>query len=575
MSLQFVAGTQRRFYSQDFDSEQEMGRSASKTYARHLNSRKKKKESAGRSFRNVERYGSVQHALEAGLKPKRAMRKSEKMKPKKFTGKVAMYFANTSNAPVPVITEENLEQMPKPNTIKTVKSVRVTSDDLGTGSTAPLVDFITESQKTMSPVAIQRKVDQMKKEGLKISRKLEKFDEQVEEYEETGEMQKVGKRSSKSGKMGFELEQKKEDDMDDFFEEEEEYMDEDKEGIVEGDDKDAFFEGEEEEGESIAPRRISPDEDLDDMTPATREAVLKVRKFFQGTLQWYQPAPGELAEFVATKKQKRETIPSQRTALTSATATSTRLILSGTKTSSDSVVDSSSLMASMGGKRSQKTKSKNQPKTFFDYNQVMQLASKEYEKAKRLGKETDSPLRTVAELPQICVMGRSNVGKSSLLNALMGPNFHKLRVSKTPGRTQTIQMLVVGDKMVVADTPGYGYAAASPQARREMEQRIGEYLTSKLPRRVYILVDSRRGLGNADIRLADSLEQLHIVYQIVLTKVDKKIPAEQKATIERDLKHWVSRRPCAMNEIIKTSSKEKDGVDQLRFSIYCAGGFNL
>lgn len=566
--------------------ESSLGERAAKTYSRHTKNQKKRKEAAGRAFQDVKGYGDMLHGLDSGMSTARAMRKAQKLQPKHFTGKVAMYFANTSTAPDPIITEETLESMPSPNSIRTVKSVKATNAMLGGESTDRLVDFVSEKQsELLTPTRIQSTIAQMASEGRALP-VLQRRGQDSQIFDDEPISSKRSSLSLESGSSDTQLAKNSNkivSDREALYQETEEDLDEMAEIDEFEDDDEAWdaAEGEMVEGEGgYAPRRVSPDveEDLSSLSTASREAIEKVRSMFQGSLSWYQPQDGEMSMYVALQQEKRKSIPSQRTALTSANATSVRNILGGTKSAESRIhaITEEERMAMVGEKQKvPKATRAQQPKAFFDYTQIQTLASREFAKAKRVGKQLDTPLKDVAGLPQICVVGRSNVGKSSLLNSIMGPNFKTLRVSKTPGRTQQVQMLVLNDRMVVADTPGYGYAAATPKARKDMEHRIGEYLSSKLPRRVYILVDARRGLGNADIRLADSLEQLHTVYQIVLTKVDKKQPQEQRALIEKNIQQWVSRRGCAMNEIIKTSSRERSGIDQLRLSIYLASGFKL
>lgn len=559
-------------HSEDRDAS--LGERASKTRSRYAKNSKKRKEAAGRAFKDVEGYGDMLHGVDAGLSPARAMRKAAKLQPKQFSGRVAMYFANSSNKPDPVITEENLESMPSPNSIRTVKAVKVDNDTLSTESTDPLIDFVSDKQSHMSPVQLQRTVQQMqaKNQSFPILQRKSRppsTQAQPQSQDHLTSHSEAEARASPKESLNLQREEEDvlEDEIEDFEEDDDVWNGEDEE-LDEGDEGD------------LTPRRMRPDseEDLGAMSTATREAIEKVRHLFQGTLSWYQPQDGEMSAYVAQQQEAKKSIPSQRAALTSANATSVRTILGGTKSADSHIVGlSDAERAAIVGEKQKAPKAIRavQPKAFFDYTQIQLLASRDYERAKRAGQKLDTPLKNVSKLPQICVVGRSNVGKSSLLNAVMGPKFKSLRVSKTPGRTQTVQMLVVSEKLVVTDTPGYGYAAATPKARKEMEHRIGEYLASRLPRRVYILIDARRGLGNADLRLADSLEQLHIVYQIVLTKCDKKQSAEQQALIERNIQQWVSRRGCAMNEVIKTSARERSGIDQLRLSIYLAGGFKL
>lgn len=529
------------------DSDAPWGDRAKNTRAKYDHRQKKSKSAKGRAFKDVVGYGEMLHGVEAGLSPARAMRKARKLQPKPFSGKVAMYFANTSTEPERIITEETLESMPAPNTVRTVKSIRVTSGMLGTSSTDGLVDYITDMQKTASAEAIQHHMSKLIKTAEREEAPIAALKPQVKSVD-------------RPETMLVEEEPVVEDLDEEYDEEMYEEMD---------DDDDEQVEKKEKSGEKpYRPIRIRPEEDLEYMSPATQEAVKKVRKMFQGSLTWCQPLAGEITEYFEAQRQRKATIPSQRAALTSATAMSVRSILSQTANAQSA--------AELGEKKAKnKSLAKIQPKAFFDASKISELATSDYAKSKRAGSEMQGLLKDVINLPQICVVGRSNVGKSSLLNAIMGPKFDKLRVSKTPGRTQMVQMLTVSEKLVVVDMPGYGFAAASPAARKAMEQRIGEYLTSRLPRRVFMLIDARRGIGKSDVRLADSLEQLKIVYQVVLTKIDKVTNIEQAALVEKNVADWISRRSCAMPQIIKTSSKLGSGLDQLRLAIYLACGFQL
>jgi GTP-binding protein len=491
----------------------------SKTRSRYASKDKKNKNAKGRAFRDVVGYGGMIPALEAGLKPARAMRKAKKLEPKPFSGKVAMYYANTSDTPYQEVTEATMPNLPKPNEIRTVQSLRASSDVIGSESTEKMVDFVVGRQEGVTPRQLKHQFETAITKGqfaephpsTPFTTPAAPSDDATEEYEDFDADQDI---------------------------------------------------------EEYAPRHIAPDDDSDlvGLSPTTRDAVTKVRHLFRGTLSFYQPLPGEISEFMAQKAEKLAQIPSQRTALTSATATSVRSILNGKK---DGVAPSTDMGVKLKPIRGI------QAKSFFDAGKILDLASSEFVKAKRSGKEPTTPLKQLMALPQICVVGRSNVGKSSLLSAIMGPNFKKLRVSKTPGRTQDLHMVVVSEKLAVVDMPGYGYAAASPAARKEMEARIGEYLSSKLPSRVFLLIDARRGLGNSDIRLADSLEKLHLVYQIVLTKCDKISNHEKRALTHKNITDWLRRRPCGMPEVLETSSKDRTGLDQLRVAIYLACGIKL
>ena len=566
--------------SSEGDSEAPWGDRAAQTRSRYLKNQKKSRSAKGRAFKDVVGYGDMVAGVEAGLSPARAMRKARKLQPKPFCGKVAMYFANTSTEPLPVITQETLESMPSPNSIRTVKSIRVSSDVLGSNSTNTLIDYVTEMQQnpTSTPESIQRQMSKMiqtAKEAsvslsvLQASQQQQKQQLQLQSQHQEQQRHHVSSSLSPSSSNAEHRKIAEDVNVRDMFVAKEE--EEEEEDAIFDDAQDDLMELDSESSSSgvspsYRPIRINPEEDIEFMSPQTREAVTKVRKVFQGSLTWCQPIPGEITDFFEQQRQRKATLPSQRSALTSATASSVRTILAQ---STASHVD-------LGLKKGKaKALSKLEPKRFFDISKLNELGSTGYTKTKRSGSETQGLLKDVINLPQVCVVGRSNVGKSSLLNSIMGPKFDKLRVSRTPGRTQLVQMLTVSEKLVVVDMPGYGYAAASPSARKAMEQRIGEYLTSRLPKRVFMLIDARRGVGKSDARLADSLEQLKLVYQIVLTKIDKVTNVEQAALVEKNIASWISRRSCAMPQIIKTSSKERSGLDQLRLAIYLACGFEL
>lgn len=482
-------------------------------------------------------YGDMLYGIEAGLRPQRALAMAKKLQPKRFEGKIAMYYANTSTEPDPIITEETLESMPQPHEIRTVQGVRYSSFDSGRASAHQLIDAVSGLAGKVPHTDMQQALEQKMNQERNLA---------ASHLHPTATREPAPFEDSRVAE---------EDDGQDFIDDEE---------------------TQDTEGGEIAPKWLKPDTELEEMSPATRGAVTKVRDAFSGSLHFYQPTPGEITEYFDKLKSRKGVSPSHRTALTSATATSVRGILSGNRAQESPVATEVENVKRDPSKRNLVKRSKIAPKPFFDYSKIVSMSSSDFTKSKR-AKETDlvTPLKDYINLPQICVVGRSNVGKSSLLNAIMGPNFKKLVVSKTPGRTQYIQMLNVSKKLVVVDMPGYGYAAASPQARKAMEERIGEYLVSKLPRRVFLLIDSRRGVTSADIRIADSLDQLHIVYQVVLTKIDKISSIEAMTLTEKSIKDWVNRRPCAFPEVLKTSSKSRSGIDQLRLAVYTACGFTL
>ncbi len=173
------------------------------------------------------------------------------------------------------------------------------------------------------------------------------------------------------------------------------------------------------------------------------------------------------------------------------------------------------------------------------------------------------PLESLGE---VAFAGRSNVGKSSLINALT--NQLKLaRTSNTPGRTQEINFFNLSNHGLLVDLPGYGYAAASKEKILNWNHLIQAYLRGRTTlRRVYVLVDSRHGLKPTDEEIFDLLDKSAVSYQVVLTKADKLKPAEvaliKEQTLEK-LKNHVAAHP----EIIVTSSEVKLGIPELRAEI--------
>ncbi|MBF0248861.1 MAG: YihA family ribosome biogenesis GTP-binding protein [Alphaproteobacteria bacterium] len=168
-----------------------------------------------------------------------------------------------------------------------------------------------------------------------------------------------------------------------------------------------------------------------------------------------------------------------------------------------------------------------------------------------------------AGLPEIAFAGRSNVGKSSLVNALTGRKA-LARTSHTPGRTQQINFFDLGGRLMMTDLPGYGYAEAPKDQVARWTRLIKAYLKGRAElRRVMVLVDSRHGLKDVDREILKMLDEAAVSYQVVLTKVDK-IKAQQ---LERLLEetHGELARHVAAHPIIRcTSSAKKVGLEDLR-----------
>jgi GTP-binding protein len=166
-------------------------------------------------------------------------------------------------------------------------------------------------------------------------------------------------------------------------------------------------------------------------------------------------------------------------------------------------------------------------------------------------------------LPEIAFVGRSNAGKSSLLNALTGRKA-LARVSHTPGRTRQINFFNLGGKIVLADLPGYGYAKASKSLAEEWQNLIFAYLRGRAAlRRVAILIDARRGAMDIDREAMKLLDQAAVSYALVLTKMDQLKPAERVKT-ETDIAEEARRHTAAYPEIFATSALKNLGLDTLK-----------
>lgn len=168
-----------------------------------------------------------------------------------------------------------------------------------------------------------------------------------------------------------------------------------------------------------------------------------------------------------------------------------------------------------------------------------------------------------ATLPEIAFVGRSNVGKSSLINALTGRKT-LARTSNTPGRTQQINFFRLQRALVLVDLPGYGYARASKASIESWTDLIFAYLRGRATlRRVCLLIDARHGLKETDIDVMKDLDASAVSYQIVLTKCDK-VKAADLADIERETKERIAKHVAAHPDTIRTSALKADGVEFLR-----------
>ena len=172
-------------------------------------------------------------------------------------------------------------------------------------------------------------------------------------------------------------------------------------------------------------------------------------------------------------------------------------------------------------------------------------------------------------LPEVAFAGRSNVGKSSLINALLSR--HRLaRASTEPGRTREINFYLLDERLRLVDLPGYGFAKVSRAAARRFQDLGRAYLRGRPNlKRVYLLIDARHGLKAPDAEALDALDRAAVSYQIVLTKADKLKAAEAQAMVESTL-IAVSKRPAAFPRVIATSAEKGGGMAQLRAEIAAA-----
>ncbi|MEC6997248.1 MAG: ribosome biogenesis GTP-binding protein YihA/YsxC [Pseudomonadota bacterium] len=166
-------------------------------------------------------------------------------------------------------------------------------------------------------------------------------------------------------------------------------------------------------------------------------------------------------------------------------------------------------------------------------------------------------------LPEICFAGRSNVGKSSLVNSLLNRK-DLARVSKQPGQTKKILFYRIDNFFSLVDVPGYGYAALSKKKIAEMSMLLNSYFSStKNLKKVYILIDSRQGIKEIDINFLDFLNQNKLQYNYILTKSDKIRQDDKKKIIYKLTKE----KRIPLFDIIFTSSKTKEGIKELKRNI--------
>lgn len=172
------------------------------------------------------------------------------------------------------------------------------------------------------------------------------------------------------------------------------------------------------------------------------------------------------------------------------------------------------------------------------------------------------------DVPEVAFAGRSNVGKSSLLNALTNRN-GLARTSNTPGRTQELNFFDVGEPLVLrlVDMPGYGFAKAPKDLMRKWKYLVNDFLRGRaVLKRVLVLVDSRHGLKDVDRELMEMLDRAAVSYRLVLTKADK-VKASDLAKMRDEVAAEARKHPAAHPDLIATSSEKGMGIPELRAAV--------
>jgi GTP-binding protein len=168
-----------------------------------------------------------------------------------------------------------------------------------------------------------------------------------------------------------------------------------------------------------------------------------------------------------------------------------------------------------------------------------------------------------ADRVEVCFAGRSNVGKSSLINALTGTK-GLARASNTPGRTQEINFFEQGPDLFLVDLPGYGYANAPLKVVEQWQKLLKRYLSGRVSlRRAFVLIDFRHGVKPVDEEIMSLLDSSAVTFQVVLTKADK-VKEKDHAKILDQVRGALAKHPAAFPEMVLTSSEKGEGISTLR-----------
>lgn len=169
-------------------------------------------------------------------------------------------------------------------------------------------------------------------------------------------------------------------------------------------------------------------------------------------------------------------------------------------------------------------------------------------------------------IPEVAFAGRSNVGKSSLLNALIAQG-QLARTSNTPGRTRELNYFRMGDALHIVDMPGYGYAKAPKSMVAGWQSLVYDYLRGRSQlERVFLLIDSRHGVKANDTEAMKLMDKSAVSYQIVLTKIDK-LKTGEVEKVTADTLAVIAKHAAAYPELIVTSAEKKTGMDELRRAV--------